>query len=72
MTAVADVCDLETTVAAVLEKANPIVRRQAADMKVRANDVEARLACELFRDDSDLEVSLGTQPAQGGGRLEPV
>ena len=35
-TAVADVRDLETTVAAVLQKANPIVRRQAAEVKVRA------------------------------------
>ena len=26
----------------------------------------------LFRDDSDLKVSLGTQPAQRGGCLEPV
>ena len=33
---IADIRDLETTVAAVLEKANPIIRRQVADLKVRA------------------------------------
>ncbi len=42
--AVADVSDLETAVAAVLEKANPIVRRQAADMKVRAQRAAKRLS----------------------------
>ena len=33
---ITDVRDLETTAAAVLKKANPIIRRQAADMKVSA------------------------------------
>ena len=33
---ITNIRDLETTVAAVLKKANPIIRRQAANMKVRA------------------------------------
>ena len=32
---IANVRDLETTIAAVLEQANPIIRRQVADLKVR-------------------------------------
>ena len=60
--AIADVSDLETAVATVLQKANPIVRRLVAEMEVRA-----QRRCQggqgrvwLFRDDSDLEISLGT------------
>ena len=61
-TAIADVSDLETTVAAVLQKANPIVRRLAAEMKVHPQRRRQRGQGRvwLFRDDSDLEISLGT------------
>ena len=34
--AIADVCDLEATAPAVFEKPDPIIRRQAADLKIRA------------------------------------
>ena len=61
-TAVADVSDLESLLAAGRQEANSIIRRLDADMKVcpqcRRQLTKGR--GRLIGDDSDLDISLGT------------